>query len=165
MDGRLHPEYITGVRRFINFAFSIDKNISGGKIRCPCVRCKNQKFLKENDICKHLLTKCFLPCYENWTVHGESYIAEPILARHTSVGISHVVNDVCLENSYRNLVMDAMGVGDAYSNDNVFSPVVAEELPNPKATNFYKHLKVAEGLCRMSVPSNSNYLLVYNYLI
>jgi hypothetical protein len=46
MDGRLHPEYITGVRRFINFAFSIDKNISGGKIRCPYVRCKNQKFLK-----------------------------------------------------------------------------------------------------------------------
>jgi hypothetical protein len=70
MDGRLRPEYITGVRRFINFAFSIDKNISGGKIRCPCVRCKNQKFLKEDDVCKHLLTKGFLPCYENWTVHG-----------------------------------------------------------------------------------------------
>ena len=107
----------------------------------------------------------FLPCYENWIVYGESYITELILARPISVGISHVVNDVCLENSYRNLVMDAMGVGDAYSNDNVFSPVVAEELPNPKATNFYKHLKVVEGLCRMSVPSNSNYLLVYNYLI
>jgi hypothetical protein len=45
MDGRLRPEYIIGVRRFINFAFSIDKNIYGGKIRCSCVRCKNQKFL------------------------------------------------------------------------------------------------------------------------
>jgi hypothetical protein len=32
MDGRLRPEYITSVRRFINFAFSIDKNISGGKL-------------------------------------------------------------------------------------------------------------------------------------
>jgi len=32
MDGRLRPVYITGVRRFINFAFSIDKNISGGKL-------------------------------------------------------------------------------------------------------------------------------------
>ena len=59
MDCRLRPEYITGVRRFINFAFSIDKNISGGKIRCPCMRCKNQKFLKEDDVCKHLLTKGF----------------------------------------------------------------------------------------------------------
>jgi hypothetical protein len=91
MDGRLCPEYITGVRRFINFAFSIDKNISGGKIRCPCGRCKNQKFLKEDDVCKHLLTKGFLPCYENWTVHGEPYLAEPILAGPSSIGISHVV--------------------------------------------------------------------------
>jgi hypothetical protein len=41
MDDRLRREYIKGVRRFINFAFSIDKNISDGKIRCPCARCKN----------------------------------------------------------------------------------------------------------------------------
>jgi hypothetical protein len=39
--------------------------VSGGKIRCPCVRCKNQKFLKEDDVCNHLLIKDFLPCYEN----------------------------------------------------------------------------------------------------
>jgi hypothetical protein len=32
MNGRLYPEYIVGVRRFINFAFSIDKNISGEKL-------------------------------------------------------------------------------------------------------------------------------------
>jgi len=108
------------------------------------VRCKNQKFLKEDDVCKHLLTKGFLPCYENWTVHGEPYVAEPILAGPSSVGISYVVNDVCLENPYRNLVMDAMGVGDAYSNDNVSSPVVAEELPNLEATNFFKLLKATE---------------------
>ena len=46
---------------------------------------------------------------------GEPYVAEPILAGPLSVGISHVVNDVCLENLYRNLLMDAMGVGDAYT--------------------------------------------------
>jgi hypothetical protein len=40
--------------------------------------------------------------------------------------------------------MDAIGVGDAYYNDNVYSPVVAEELQNPEATNFFKLLKVAE---------------------
>jgi len=32
MDDRLCPEYIAGVRRFINFAFSIDKNESGEKL-------------------------------------------------------------------------------------------------------------------------------------
>ena len=40
--------------------------------------------------------------------------------------------------------MDAMGVGDAYYNDNVSSPVVVKELPNPEATNFFKLLKAAE---------------------
>ena len=74
----------------------------------------------------------------------ESYIAEPILVGPSSVGISHVINDVCLENSYRNLVMDPIGVGDAYSNDNVFSHVVAKELPNLEVTNIYKLLKVAK---------------------
>jgi len=58
------------------------------------------------------------------------------------VGISHVVNDVWLENPYRNLVLDAMRVGDENSNDMVSSLVVAYELPNPEATNFYKLLKV-----------------------
>jgi len=71
------------------------------------------------------------------------YITEPILVEPSSVGISHVVNDVCLENPYRNLVMDAMGVGDAYSDDNVSSHVAAEELPNPETNNFYKLLKAA----------------------
>jgi hypothetical protein len=31
MDGCLRPEYITGVRRFINFAFLIDKKYIWGK--------------------------------------------------------------------------------------------------------------------------------------
>jgi len=81
------------------------------------VRCKNQKFLKEDDVCKHLLIKGFLPCYEKYIIHGEPYVIKPMLVGPLSVGISHVVNDVC--------------------------PVVAEELPNLKATNFYKLLKVA----------------------
>jgi hypothetical protein len=59
MNGRLRPKYIAGVRRFINFAFSIAKNVSREKIRCPYMRCKNQNFLKECDVCKYLLTKGF----------------------------------------------------------------------------------------------------------
>jgi len=81
------------------------------------VRWKNQKFLKEDDVCKHLLIKGFLPCYEKYIIHGEPYVTEPMLVRPLSVEISHVVNDVCL--------------------------VVAEKLPNLKATIFYKLLKVA----------------------
>jgi hypothetical protein len=49
-DGHICLEFITGVQRFINFAFSIDENVCRVKIRCPCVRCKNQKFLMEEDV-------------------------------------------------------------------------------------------------------------------
>jgi hypothetical protein len=51
-DGHIYPEFIAGVLRFFNFAFSIDENVSGGKIKCPCVRCKNQKFFMEEDVYK-----------------------------------------------------------------------------------------------------------------
>ena len=64
-DGYNCPEFIAGVRRFINFAFSIDENVFGGKIRCSYVKCKNQKFLMKEDFYKHLFSREFLPDYEN----------------------------------------------------------------------------------------------------
>jgi len=64
-DCYICPEFIAGVRRFINFAFSIDENVSGGKIRSPCVRCKNQKFLMEEDVYKHLFSSGIWLDYEN----------------------------------------------------------------------------------------------------
>ena len=42
------------------------------------------------------------------------------------------------------MVLHAMGVGDAYSNDIVSSLMVAKELPNLEADKFYKLLKAAE---------------------
>ena len=42
------------------------------------------------------------------------------------------------------MVLHAMGVGDAYSNVMVSSPMVAEELLNPKVDKFYKLLKAVE---------------------
>jgi hypothetical protein len=43
-----------------------------------------------------------------------------------------VVDDVSEENSYRNMILHAMRVGDAYSNYIVSSPMVSEELLNPE---------------------------------
>jgi len=143
-DGHICPEFIAGIQRFINFTFSIDENVSRGKIRCPCVRCKNQKFLMEEDVYKHLFSSGFLLDYENWVVHRKPYVSEPIIVRPSSIRCSHVVNDVFEENSYRNMVLYAMGVGDAYSNDMVSSPIVLEELPNLEAYKFYKLLKAVE---------------------
>ena len=142
-SGRMNPEYITGVRRFINFAYSIERNVSLGKIRCPCVKCKNQKFQKEDDVCNHLLRKGFLPYYKNWTVHGEPYDTD-ILVGPLSGGISRVVNDKGDANPYRNMVLDAMRDDDAYYNDRDWSTVVIEEPPNLEASKFFKLLKAAE---------------------
>lgn len=81
MDNCLHFEYIVDVRRFINFAFLIDKKCITGKNKCPYMRCKNKKFLKEDDIYKHQLNKAFLLCFENWIVHEKSCVIEPMLVR------------------------------------------------------------------------------------
>ena len=59
MDGCLRLEYIPSVKRFISFAFSIYKKNIRGKIRYLYVRCKNQKFVKDDDIFKNLLTERF----------------------------------------------------------------------------------------------------------
>jgi len=98
----------------------------------------------EKDVYKRLFSRGFLPDYENWTVHEELYVSEPIIVGPSSVGCSDVVNDVYEENSYRNMVLHAMRVGDTYSNDMVSSPMVAEELPNLKADKFYKLLKAVK---------------------
>ena len=37
-------DYYKGIESFINFIFSNPKNISIGKIRCSCVKCKNKNF-------------------------------------------------------------------------------------------------------------------------
>ena len=143
-DGHICPGFITGVQRFINFAFSIDENVFGGKIRCPCIRCKNQKFLMEEDVYKHLFSSGFLLDYENWVVHRKPYVSEPIIVGLSSIRCSHVMNDVSEENLYKNMVLYVMGAGDAYSNDMVSSPIVLEELLNPEAYKFYKLLKAVE---------------------
>ena len=65
MDCHIFLEFIAGVRIFIHFAFSIDENVFGGKIICSYVRCKNKKFLMEEDVYKHLFSRGFLPDYEN----------------------------------------------------------------------------------------------------
>jgi hypothetical protein len=50
-------DHLQGVKSFINFALSNPKNISVGKIRCSCVKCKNKKFHYKDVVMIHLLKK------------------------------------------------------------------------------------------------------------
>ena len=48
-------KYCNGVQGFINYTISNPRNISGGGIRCPCIRCKNKKFLDSDVVTMYLL--------------------------------------------------------------------------------------------------------------
>jgi len=56
-QGLYREDYCKGVESFINFALSNSKNISRGRIRCTCVKCKNKKFHQSNIMIMHLLKK------------------------------------------------------------------------------------------------------------
>jgi len=59
-QGLRRMDYCYGVQGFINFVTSISRNFTDGGIRCSCKKCKNLKFLHQDVVTKHLLTKGFM---------------------------------------------------------------------------------------------------------
>ena len=72
-QGLRRMDYYNGVQGFINFATSIPRNFTNGGIRCPCRKCKNLKFLHQDVVTMHLLTKGFMriTCVG---MHTENYL-------------------------------------------------------------------------------------------
>jgi hypothetical protein len=68
-------DYCNGVQGFINFTTSIPRNFSDGGIRCPCRKCKNLKFLHQDVVMMHILTKEFMEDYLCWYTHKELFVA------------------------------------------------------------------------------------------
>ena len=103
---------VMGVQGFINFATSILKNFTRGGIRCPCRKCKNKKYLHQDVVMMHLLHKGLMEDYLCWYAHGELFVrnesmVERVIGSTSNASNVHrVVNDN--NNSYRNMVMDAM---------------------------------------------------------
>ena len=64
-------EFLNGVEEFVSFACQ-QANSSNGKIRCPCSKCKNLKYLNPDEVRVHLYKKGFIPNYWYWTCHGEN---------------------------------------------------------------------------------------------
>jgi hypothetical protein len=52
-------DYCNGVKGFINFATAITRNFTDGGIRCPYRKYKNKKFMNQDVVTMHLLTKGF----------------------------------------------------------------------------------------------------------
>ena len=73
INGLLSSEFINYVEQFIAFATSHPECMSGGKIKCPCMkfRCRNQNFHELNTVRFHILKNGFVPDYWDWIYHGE----------------------------------------------------------------------------------------------
>jgi hypothetical protein len=134
-------DYCNGVQGFINFATSIPRNFTDGGIRCPCRKCKNLKFLHQDVVTMHLLTKGFMEDYLCWYGHGELFVPDESMEEQVVGSTSSASNmhEVGNENSnpYRNMVMDAMRM----SEDNVRECPIVEEEPNADATRFFDLLR------------------------
>jgi len=111
-QGLRRMDYCNGVQGFINFATSILRNFTDGDIMCPYKKCKNLKFLHEDVVTMHLLTKWFMEDYLCWYAYEELFVLDESMEEQVVGSISSASNmhEVGNENSnpYRNMVMDAM---------------------------------------------------------
>jgi hypothetical protein len=134
-------DYCNGVQGFINFTTSIPRNFTDGGIRCPCRKCKNLKFLHQDVVTMHLLTKGFMEDYLCWYAHGELFVPDESMEEQVVGSTSSASNmhEVGNENSnpYRNMVMDAMRMSEG----NVRECPIVEEEPNADAARFFDLLR------------------------
>ncbi|KAL2933088.1 hypothetical protein RDABS01_016207, partial [Bienertia sinuspersici] len=127
-------EYRVGGDDFMVYA-TRSLTSSDDKLRCPCIKCVNNKLLSLDDVYYHLLHFGIMRNYNNWTFHGEvvdEISFEPM-----------VENETRGETNLRQLVHDTYGQRD----DN---PNLSENMdegtrgPNKEAQNFYSLLNDAD---------------------
>ncbi|CAM8978362.1 unnamed protein product [Rhodiola kirilowii] len=66
--------FIAGVNQFIQTAESNGVIDNNNKIRCPCMRCKNRRFIHKRMMEEHLYKYGFTPDSFHWTLHGEDLV-------------------------------------------------------------------------------------------
>jgi len=140
-QGLWRMNYCNGVQGFINFTISIPRNFTNCRMRCPCRKCKNKKFLHPDVVTMHLLTKWFMEDYLCWYTHGELFVPNESMVERmvgSTSSASNVHEDVNdNSNPYRNMVMDAMRMNQG----NVSQCPIVEEEPNADAVGFFDLLK------------------------
>lgn len=94
LSNRLSPEYIAGVREFIQRAQNSVN--SSGDIRCPCRDCGNVYTRPLRIVYAHLIDRGMQEIYkrETWVFHGETVVDPPIIE---DVVPNDEVNDDCYE--------------------------------------------------------------------
>ncbi|KAM3289830.1 hypothetical protein P3S67_018119 [Capsicum chacoense] len=155
LDGRggLYSRFITRVDEFIQFACSQPNRMSGDKVRCPCAKCQNYKFMDVETIKCHLYQSGFIKNYFIWKRQGER---DDINGTSYGNALHGVGQPVFGENPYRQMILDTDGPNFAqglswqsYSNSEPGSSRPfqhsMEEDPNPVSKKFYDLLDAVDA--------------------
>lgn len=75
-DDRTHTLYITGVKDFLDFAFTnlptcSENEEEANKVPCPCNRCNNSRHKTREEIFDDLILNGIVRGYVRWIYHGE----------------------------------------------------------------------------------------------
>ncbi|EOY31787.1 Uncharacterized protein TCM_038916 isoform 1 [Theobroma cacao] len=152
-DGFIKDEFVNGVNEFINFARSKSTFMWDNKIRCPCFRCNNNKFLNSDTVTKHILRKAFTGAYTIWSLHGKDDVGqssrsrdriEPYASNEEHEDYREPTCEEEIENPYTRMVRDAIGPEVAFNHGYENESRFVEEDPNPNAFSFYSLLSNVE---------------------
>jgi hypothetical protein len=136
-QGLYREDYSRGVEGFIDFSLSNPKNISEGKIKCLCVKCKNKKFLQSDVVMMHLLKEGFVKKYLCWFAYREPHAPYETIIKKTvgSTSSSSNLYEVVDDNSspYKSMMIDAIRINHGYLGE---SSHIDEE-PHVDTTRFF----------------------------
>ena len=68
-----HSDYLNGAVKFINLA---KENLAEGRTRCPCRRCKVDKWLPIKEVEQHILFKGFHKEYKHFIFYDKGDILD-----------------------------------------------------------------------------------------
>ena len=131
--------FLKGIDEFVSYACQ-ERNLSNGKIRCPCSKCKTLKFFHFEEVKVHPFKKGFIPGYWYWTCHGES---DPNICVDTNPEIFSTQEGHL--NRFESMVYDVTSIDYEMDHDQEMdnSPSM-DETPNIEAQKCYELLDVAQ---------------------
>ncbi|KAM3374328.1 hypothetical protein P3S68_013042 [Capsicum galapagoense] len=155
LDGRggLYSRFVIGVDEFIQFASSQPNRMGGDKVRCPCAKCQNYKFMDVETVKCHLYQFGFIENYFIWKHQGERDDISETSYGNAFHGSGQPIFE---ENPYRQMILHAVGPNfsqgsswQPYSNSEPESSHPfqhsMEENPNPVSKKFYDLLDAADA--------------------
>ncbi|XP_061350161.1 uncharacterized protein LOC133295350 [Gastrolobium bilobum] len=102
-------EYLHGLNKFLDFAF--EKRSVNGAIKCPCAKCRFNKWETRDIVLDHLICKPFPKNYKVWIWHGETY--ETVTSRDCQV----MQGSLATENPILDMINDAFGVNKRHASE------------------------------------------------